>query len=66
MQVEDLFALFDASFDGLPAVVLSEPGGQVLGHRISAEVEQGAVLEGLAGVEAFQSHIQGVGALLEM
>ena len=51
VQAEDLFALLDPGFNGLPAVVMFEPGRRVLRDRICAEVEQCAVLAGLAGIE---------------
>jgi hypothetical protein len=30
MQIENLFAFFDASFDDLPAIVVVEPDWQIL------------------------------------
>jgi hypothetical protein len=65
VQIEHLFALLDPGFDGLPAVVLLEPARQIFGHPIRAKMKQGAVFEGLAGIEALQSHIQRGRALLE-
>src|SRR5438128_4729044 len=57
MQVEDLLALFNPGLNRLPAVVLLEPSRQLLGHWLRTEVKQGAVLEGVAGVEALESDI---------
>ena len=66
VQVENLLALLDPSFDGLPAIVVPEPGWEVKGDRVISEVEQGAVLAGFAGVEALQDYIQRVGAAFEL
>ena len=52
VQGEDLLALFNPGLNRLPAVVLLEPTRQLLCHRLSTEVKQGAVLQGFAGVEA--------------
>ncbi len=57
VQVEHLLALFNASFNRLPTVVLLEPPRQMLCHRVRTEMKQGALLQGFAGVEALQSHI---------
>ena len=66
MQVENLFALFDTGFDGLSAVVVCKPLGQVLGDRVGAKVEQGTVLDGLANVETLHGHIQWIGTTFEV
>ena len=57
VQVEHLLALFHPGKSRLPAVILLEPTRQLLGHRLSTEVKQSAVLEGGAGIEALQSDI---------
>src|SRR6266700_3221713 len=57
VQVEHLLALFHPGLNRLPAVVLLEPPRQLLGHPLSTEMKQGAVLEGVAGVEALESDI---------
>jgi hypothetical protein len=51
MQMENAFAFLDPSFNGLSAVVVFEPLGQVFGDRVIARVQQGTVLEFLSGVE---------------
>ena len=58
VQVEDLFAFLDSCFNELPAVVMVEPGGQILSDQIRTVMEQGAVLKRGAGVKAFQGQIQ--------
>lgn len=63
VQVKNLFCFFNPGLNGLPAVVTGEPARQISSHRVNTEMKQGAVLEGLAGVKAFQRHIQGVGTL---
>jgi len=52
VQGEHLLALFNPSLNRLPAVVLLEPPRQILCHRLSTEMKQGAVLQSFAGVEA--------------
>src|SRR5438270_4955910 len=49
MKVEHLLALFNPGLNRLPTVVLLEPPRQLLGHWLSTEVKQSAVLEGFAG-----------------
>jgi len=66
VQEEHLFALLDPGFNGLACVVMGEPSRQILRDGIRTEMKQGAVLEGLAGIEAFQCDIQWIGALLEL
>lgn len=62
MDVEDALAFLDPGFDHLSTVVLLEPSRQILGDRVLAEMQQGAMLERLTGVESFQADIQGVWA----
>ena len=57
MQMEDTFAFLDSSLNGLPAIVVLEPLGQVLGDRVVAEVQQSTVLEFLSSVETLQANV---------
>src|SRR5437588_652640 len=52
MQGEHLLALFNPGLNRLPAVVRLEPPRQMLRHRMSTEMNQGAVLQGFPSVEA--------------
>lgn len=45
---------------------MGKPGRQVFRHRIAAEMQQGPVAEGLAGVETFQGYLQRVRAALKL
>ena len=47
-------------FNGLAAIVKGEPGRQVGGDGVAAEVQLGAMPQGLAGVEALQRQIDRV------
>jgi len=58
VEIENLFAFLDTRFNGLPAVVMVEPGWQILSDRVMAKVTQSAVLEGPASIEAFQGNIE--------
>ena len=60
MHLEDTLAFFDARFNGLPAIVGGEPGGQVGGDPVAAEVHLAAMAQGRAGSEPFQSQIDRV------
>ena len=63
VQGEHLLALFHPGLNRLPAVVLLEPLRQLLGHRLSTEVKQGALLQRFAGIEARKPrHLSGRGS----
>ena len=48
VQVEHLLALFNASLNRLPAIVLLEPPQQMLRHRVRTDMKQGALLQGFS------------------
>ena len=58
VQIEHLLALFNASLNRLPAIVLREPSRQMLCHQVSTEMKQGALLQGFPCVEALQSDMK--------
>ena len=62
-QVEDMVALLYAGLNGLPAVVPLEPLGDLHGHRLRTQVNQGAMLERFASIEPLQSDIQSIGGV---
>lgn len=63
VQVKDLLGFFNPGFNRLPAVVPCEPDRQITGHGFSAEMKQGAVLEGLAGVKGSSATSRAYGHL---
>ena len=66
MKIEDLFGFFDTGFNGLATVVVGIPGGQVLGDRVAAKMEQSAVLEFLASMKAFERNVERIGAVRKL
>ena len=60
VHLEDTFALFDARFHRLAAVVKGEPGRQVRGDGIAPKCSERAIAQGLARVKALQGKIDRV------
>ena len=66
VHLEDGFAFFDASFDGLTTIVRMKPGRKVAGHIIVTIVQEHRMATCIAKLVVSQGDVERIGEIVEL